>query len=719
MLRSIGAAGAAAGAATQLPSYAGVQVFGSASAAGDADGRTVAIQAGEEASYEFSVTGLLTPESAPASAAEGGTAAATVTGGRHEYTFTGEFTDFSVEGDAEVTVDGDAFDYEAFPHNTLEIEARGQVDYEVAASGAVEVDEGAGAAETARRASGSLADGVTAVVSYAGELTALDVEGTATVRNNGRRVDPSVPLPFETVGDATVSARGGTTDFTAEFGHDAAISDGGGRRTRGRGRRRATASTADTPQGVVQGTAGGSGTAIAFLGQPVSLSVPGLGTVTSPPQGDAVRCRAADGGATITVTVSGQFRNGEDVAQLALAGGEITTLAYDGRITDVTIESTDGEQGVDLALDHGGDEAAVSRSIKLQLAEELSRTDAYDRLASAASANGRVRRDADGIVAITSAGTLESADLRDAVSFQLTDLQESDRGELSVGSGDGGADGLTKYEWLTSDGFTDRVEVESTDDLGGDLGAQSAGGGDLDSNGFIQSYQVDGPVQAAGAGGSSLSTASVSFDVGAFREANANAPGQPGQLQSQGWLDDATDAAGDAADAAGDAVGDAADAAGDALNDFTGGARDAAEGAADALSSVDVKDLEQVGTDVAITSHTVKFSAAAEFAEESFGTAIKRANILWSSAITFARSDAAQQLADDGHVTGCSSCAVAVRVVWDAGVCGVGGGALCASASFISAGVATIGCVAFVSLACNYPNTEENARTICEQAGAC
>lgn len=709
MLRSIGAAGAAAGAATQLPSYAGVQVFGSASAAGGADRRTVVIEAGDQASYEFSVTGLLSPEGAPAAAVDGGTAAATVSGGRHEYTVTGEFTAFSVDGDAAVTVDGDAFDAEAFPHNTLEIEARGTIEYDVAASGAVEVTEGAGTAETPQRVSGSLAEGETTVVSYAGELTALDLDGTATVRNNGRRVDPTAPLPFEKLGNATVSARGGTTEFAAEFGHAAATTDsGGGRRRRGRGRRRATAAANDTPQGVVQGRAGGSGTEVVFVGPLVSLSVPGLGTVTSPPQGNAIRCRAADGGATVTVTVSGRFRNGEDVARLDLSGGEITTLAYEGRITDVTLESPDGEQGVDFALDHGADEAALNRSIRLQVAEELSRTDTYDRLAAAASANGRVRRDAEGIVAITSASTLESADLRDAVSFQLTDLDGPDRGELSVGSGDGGTDGLTKYEWQSSDGYTDRIEVESTGDLGGGLGAQSAGDSDGESDGAIESYQVDGPVQAAGAGGSSLSTASVSFDVAVFREANANAPREPGQLQSQGWFDDAADA-----------VGDAADAAGDTLSDFTGGARDAAEGAADALSSVDVKDLEQVGTDVAITSHTVKFSAAAELAEESFGTAIKRANILWSSAITFARSDAAQQLADDGHVTGCASCAVAARVVWDAGVCGVGGGALCASASFITAGVATIGCVAFVSLACNYPNTEENARTICEHAGAC
>jgi hypothetical protein len=148
--------------------------------------RTVQIEASGVARYRVGVTGLLTAEDGPQSALADGVAREVIADETRTLRFTGEFTEFSIRGDATVRVDGEPFDVEAFPHNTLEIDPNGTVTYDVSASGAVSLDEGAADQPNARTATARTSS--THVLSYAGELTHIEVDGDATIRRNGSRV---------------------------------------------------------------------------------------------------------------------------------------------------------------------------------------------------------------------------------------------------------------------------------------------------------------------------------------------------------------------------------------------------------------------------------------------------------------------------------------------------------------------------------------------------
>lgn len=671
VLRSLGVAGAATASASGL-APGNFRVFGEARAKKTDAGRSLVIESAETVSYEFGVTGLLSAVDAPARGVKLGNAKATLEGGRHEFSFSGEFTSFDVTGDATVTVDGRPFDYETFPHETLEIVADGAVSYDVSASGALEVTEGSASQPDERRAEGTISGG-SHVLSYAGELTYLDLDGDATLVHNGTEVAPDTPLPLTDLGEATVESRGRPYKLT--FGHDAAVRNDRPNAT-GRG---------ESGRGVIESDVPGGKTKIDYVGGLVSLEVPGVGTVRAPPGAERLEFEATgETGAEFTARSSGQFESGQRVEQVTLDAGETDLVAVTGRPTEIVVSSAKGNREVAVSLDYGADEDRVDRSVALQLAAEMERSETARTLASAAEEHGRVRRDAGGITAISPPEGTEYSD-RTTVVFDLTDLQRGDSAQLLATEGPEASNGYVSYEWQTSDGFTRKQEFDSFD--GGQVGAESADDSILDSNAFIEDYSVDSNGVSVASTGTTLTTTSVVFNVDAFRTAHQQSGDQ---VRTQGlW------------------------------NDFWSAVQDAINWCSNTFSSVDTKDLEEVGSDVLITSHTVKFDLAEELSDEGdLPRGFKAATFMWSSAITFAQTDAAQQFAEYGYVDACSACGATVQLSWDIG-CSAASPYICGAAGVASGGVGLVACATFLSLLCNLPNTEENADWVCNEAGAC
>jgi hypothetical protein len=672
-LQSIGA-GAAASSVGHVDSLGDLQIFGNRD---ETDLRRVVIEADDEVTYEFSVTGLLSAGDAPADAVRSGTASATTTG-RHSFEFSGEFTAFEVDGDATVRVDKQPFDYEAFPEQRIEIATEDSANYRVAASGALEVESGT-ARTRDRYAEGSVS-GDSHTLSYSGELTMLDVEGDATVRRNGTVVDPTTPLPFDNLGNATVTAeRNSGQPYTLEFGYGAGVAA-----TTAKGNTEAATAEENT----VSGEATKAASQIDYIGGFVSFDVPAFGRVTAPQQADYVRCEpTTDDVATFELRTTGQFENGEQTISVSTEDGTAELVEMSGRLTEVVVGPANGRPGraVTLSLSPEADLEAARDSVALQLAAEFQRDKQFGQLTRAVPGTGRVRRDAGGLTAIVAPGIADHID-RDTVTFELTDLERADRGESILTERGDEFSGFSKYEWLTDDGYTARLETQS---LSSTASADSVDESQMERNLFITDYSTDGASTAA-TGRSGVETTSVEFNVDAFRAANAQANGAVG---TQGIIGDIWDA--------------------------VTGAVDWVQGN---FPNVDIetKDVEEVGGQLAITSHTVKFDLAEELAKsDDLAKGIKGGALLYSSAITFAKSDAASQLAnDDKEVTSCASCSAVAQIAFDIG-CGSASAYLCGLSGLVSGGVALVACATFLSILCNLPNTEESMKSACREAGAC
>lgn len=669
-LRSIGA-GATASAAGGFGSLEGLRVFGSETAS---ETRRLVIEADGEVDYDFAVTGLLSPAGAPDATVTAGAGSGTTTG-RHVFEFTGEFTDFDVDGSASVRVDKQLFDYESFPHRQLEIEANGAVNYRVAASGAVEVD--AESPRTGdRRVEGSVAD-ETHVVSYSGELTALDVDGDATVRRDGSVVDPEMPLPFDNLGTATVATgRNNGESYTVEFGHDAGVAAAG---TAGN---KQAPTTAD---GAVTGAATKEPTRVNYLGGFSVFEVPSFGRVRSPQQSGYVRCEpAGDETVEFELATTGRFADGGSRTTVTVEDGTAELVEVDGRLTEVVVGPEKGRaaKAVTLSLSPEPDPEAAQRSVALQLAAEFERAKRFRTLERAIPGEGRVRKDVGGLTAISAPKHAETVE-RDTVTYELTDLPRADRGETILTDSDGGFTGFTKYEWVTDDGFTAKMETQALPDA---ARAQDVSAQQVEQNAYIERYN-DGP-STASASARGVDTTSVEFDVDSFRAAHA----ETDSVGTQGIFDDIWNAITGAVDWV--------------QNNFPN-------------VDIETKDLEEIGGDLAITSHTVKFDLAEELMDDpKWSRGLKGGNLLYSSAITFVMSDAASQLADNGEVTSCAACSVVAQIAFDIG-CGAASAYICAATGIATGGVALVGCATFLGILCNLPNTEESMKSACSQAGAC
>lgn len=439
VLKSIGAAGAA-----------GLSMTGTASALSEADavyqagdvradtapGRTVRIEARGQVDYSFAVTGVVAATDGPTSAVGDGEVSTRTTGGSHTFEFSGEFTAFTLDGDADVFVDGDRFDVAAFPHNTLEIVSDGRASYDVSASGAVVVDEGRADQPNARTAVGEAVD--RHVLSYAGELTYVDIDGDATIRRNGSQVDADELLP-STLGNEFTAAVRSSGAYTVETSQGVETADG------------QTAAVGDPVEltGQTTGRYGGrveavehpSGARVEFdyLRNEVTYEAPNTATDF------AVR------------TERGLIVDGDayDEARVSVSAGETATVTPFGRVTAISID--------DLTVQFKPDAyPETEQSARLQAAAALERTPEYDRIAGVAA--GRVRHDAAGLAT----RQLRHAEKGDTttVEYRLANPGRGDRGVVTIRRTDAGVDEANvRYEFL-DDGRAVSVEGVSLDDDG-------------------------------------------------------------------------------------------------------------------------------------------------------------------------------------------------------------------------------------------------------------
>jgi hypothetical protein len=438
VLKSIGVAGAGGAA--------GLSATGGATALEDADainqlgdvrtdsspGRTVRIDASGSVQYAFAVTGVVSADGAPAAAVGAGEVSARTDSGTHTFKFSGEFTEFTLDGDAEVSVDGERFDVAAFPQNTLEIVPDGQVSYDVSASGAVVVDEGQ--ADQPNRRTASADATARHVLSYSGELTYLEIDGDATLRRNGTRVTVDDALPSTLPNEFTAAARS-SEEYTLDVTQKITTADG----TR--------VDVGESGQ-FTEGTTGRYGGRLQRIEHPSGASI------EFDHADSTVVCHAPSGtSATFTVrTDRGLIHHDDneayDAVNLSASDGETATATWFGDVTKIAID--------DLTVRFKPDthpEANVSA--RLQTAAVAERTTAYRRLTEIA--DGRVRHDAAGIAA----GQLFQADSGNNVvtEFRLANLERADRGIMSVRKSDAGVQSAKiRYEQL-ADGDPTSVEV--------------------------------------------------------------------------------------------------------------------------------------------------------------------------------------------------------------------------------------------------------------------
>ncbi len=406
VLKSIGAVGAAGATGTATMSTLAeaddVQRFGDTRADTELD-RTVEIQAVGRARYSLAVTGLLTAEDAPEAAVSNGTASETVVGDSRTFQFTGEFTELSVDGNARVMVDGEPFDVGQFPQQTLEIVPRGEVRYDVSASGAVEVDRGTAEQPNARTATARTRE--THVLSYAGELTHFELDGNARVRRNGTRVEADDVLPSTLPHEFTATCES-RAPYTIETT----------RAVETQGSDRVGTDTAPAFHGRTVARYAGHVTAVEHPnGARVEIDDVQNEVVTSAPQ---------DRGTRVAVeTTKGLVVDGEafDTATLSPSAGEESVAVPFGEVVRITID----DLTVELAQDAY---PAAEESTALQAAATVERTDAFQRLAGIAA--GRVRHDAAGIAGeeVVADGTVTVR----SVELQLANLERGDGGVVSV-----------------------------------------------------------------------------------------------------------------------------------------------------------------------------------------------------------------------------------------------------------------------------------------------
>ena len=363
--------GTALGGAGLVAGEPGFDVNQELETSGDGGNRTVTVRARSETSYEFSVTGVLTPTDAPATAVGMGTASATLSRGAHKFSFSGEFTAFELDGDAEVVVDGESFDVAAFPRNRLEIVPSSGTEIDVSASGRVESDSRRLDSPNARTVTGTVADRT--VLEYAGELTYLDVGEDTRLVKNGRAVSVEEALPNALPGEATVDGAGSQVELSVS----------GPVRTDGAALRADGESVSGRPSGRET---------FAYDGAVDAVTHENGATVTIRPKMKRFVCEApADQSVTVVpASTEGLVRNDELVSKpsVTVEAGETEYVKYFGDPTAVKLEDTA------VSFDDTANEDAVSSAL-LQKAAEAERRTVYSVLDS--TTDGRVRHDAHGV----------------------------------------------------------------------------------------------------------------------------------------------------------------------------------------------------------------------------------------------------------------------------------------------------------------------------------
>ncbi len=356
------------------------------------DTRTVSIRARGDASYSFGVTGVLVGRDVASESVSAGEASARLADETHEFEFSGEFTSFETTGDVDVAVDGETFDVDAFPTQSLTIVGDGAVD--ISASGRVEAADLR--RESPRRLTGTVGGQTT--VEYAGELTYIDVPDSARLEKNGQTVSVDEALPSALPGEIRVSGR---SEVTVRTSDTANVTQG----------RRASAE-----DGAVTAT----GNAVARYDGNVEAVEHENGAVARiVDEGKRVVCEAPnDASATFDIKAPEELVHDKELkntATVTVAAGEVARIKYYG------YPSALGIDGTTVSFDSEQYPEAIA-SAKFQLGAEFERTDAYGIVTNAAG--GRVRHDAQAIRTVSVTGD----DPHDSVYFELADLSSGDHG---------------------------------------------------------------------------------------------------------------------------------------------------------------------------------------------------------------------------------------------------------------------------------------------------
>ncbi|WP_330632468.1 hypothetical protein [Halocatena halophila] len=685
VLKSIGAFGASITTASSLGPLADIEVVGTATATDTANNRTITIESANTASYDFTVTGLLSIKDAPEKAVkDGGKARGTVRNGEHSFEFTGEFTSFELRGDAIVRVDGRKFDPTTFPHNKLEIIPNEPVSFDISSSGTIRVDHGIGQrrGENSITASGNNSK---SVISYSGELTHLEIDGDARIINNDVNIESDVSLPLTNHGTATISAR--TTDeipYTLTLNQDATV--------------KTNKSHIDTIQdGVIDGVATKRETKLTYAGPFTALEIPSVGRVNQPLQSQRVECVAeSQEGTRFILKYLDKNEGVKKNHSIKVPDGERKMVDIGGDLTEIIVSPV-GENyggGISVSLNPPTNKKRLEKSKRLKMAAEIQQAEEFAILKEMASQHGRVRRDAQGLFGITTViDGGETQTTRKVIGFKLTELKRGDRGLLTVVKEDGTViDGSITYEYITNDGYTKRLEIDQLDDSQR-MNALAAPREHtkMESNEFVKEYEVNKST-APPAYSKSVTAATITFDVERFRK-RAGHPSTKNEIVAYGWLPDLP------------SIGDIWNSITDFGNDVVG-----------AVNGVSWNDLEKTSKGLLITSHTAKFKIAKQYLKDGTkfpkGWNIRLKGV--STLPTLASTEFVQGLAgNDGNVDSCSGCAALARVLWDVGVCGIGGKAVCGAIGLGSGGVGAVGCAVFVSTLCNMANNRDNAHMVC------
>ncbi|WP_254547452.1 right-handed parallel beta-helix repeat-containing protein [Halomarina pelagica] len=190
---------------------------------------------GQRADYEFSVSGSIEANDADGTIdEEESLTKTTATGavaadGSDSYRFTGGITDFALDGDADVLLDGETVaPEELLPTDVIEVVGSDDAtvaSYSFTVDGAIAPDPD-GTVDSEDNISGGSAEGAVSGgvdrYRFSGTVTSLDIEGDATVRVNGTEVTPDQfgddPLPNLVVvtGDGEKSTYRFETDGTVQ-----------------------------------------------------------------------------------------------------------------------------------------------------------------------------------------------------------------------------------------------------------------------------------------------------------------------------------------------------------------------------------------------------------------------------------------------------------------------------------------------------------------------
>jgi hypothetical protein len=169
----------------------------------DTFGNTLTIEGAPEADYELTVSGRLEQSSAfdatvdPNDKLAGSSVTGQVGGGgRDSYVFSGSITRLILNGGANLYYNGEQVDPAEYLQNTVTVESQSSAEYTITTSDGIVKSTAMGAADPnddigGRTATGQVGEGGRDSYAYPGEITGLDIDGSATVYRNGEEIDPS------------------------------------------------------------------------------------------------------------------------------------------------------------------------------------------------------------------------------------------------------------------------------------------------------------------------------------------------------------------------------------------------------------------------------------------------------------------------------------------------------------------------------------------------